>query len=264
MKILFKWYFGSNSVRLSRKGQEFDGILWLLNGAYIFATVVVVLITYWEILNLRSERTLRDYTHFNSTGAGFSDATDHQLKEHAKLDKSPNHKNLVGLLCDEIHIKKGLVCDKNTGNLIGFLDLGNVNNELLRYSNSDSGGESKLPLAKSVMFIMVRGLTSGFHFPYAQFPADSIKGSQLFLLFWKAVHRLEFMGFCVLSCTCDGATSNRRLYHLYLQNHNLTNTKYLTNTVRTTGTYTWSVTRLTSLRRFKTAFRQGLVGWVHV
>ena len=116
-----------------------------------------------KLLCLPSERTLRDYTHFNSTGAGFSDATDHQLKEHAKLDESPNHKNLVGLLFDEIHIKEGLVFDKNTGNLIGFVDLGNINNEFLRYSNSDSGGESKLPLAKSVMFIMVRGLTSGLH-----------------------------------------------------------------------------------------------------
>jgi len=154
-------------------------------------------------LCLPSERTLRDYTHFNSTGAGFSDATDCQLKEHAKLDESPNHKNLVGLLFDEIHIKEGLVFDKNTGNLIGFVDLGDINNDFLRYSNSESGSECKLPLAKSVMFIMVRG---GLSFPYAQFPAESIKGSQLFPLFWEAVHRLEFMGFRILSCTCDGAT----------------------------------------------------------
>jgi len=67
---------------------------------------------------------LRDYTHFNSTGAGFSDATDCQ--EHAKLDESPNHNNLVGLLFDEIHIKERLVFDKNTGNLIGFVDLGDI------------------------------------------------------------------------------------------------------------------------------------------
>ena len=170
-----------------------------------------------KCLCLPSERTLRDYTHFNSTGAGFSDATDSQLKEYAKLDESPNHKNLVGLLFDEIHIKEGLVFDKNTGNLIGFADLGDINNDFIRYSNSDSDGESKLPLAKSVMFIMVRGLTSRLTFPYAQFPVESIKGSQLFPLFWEAVHRLEFMGFRVLSCTCDGATSNRRLYHLLTQ-----------------------------------------------
>ena len=69
-------------------------------------------------------------------------------------------------------------------------------------------------MAKSVLFIMVRGLTSNLAFPYAQFPVDSIKGSQLYPLFWEAVHHLECMNFKVLTCTCDGATSNRRLYHL--------------------------------------------------
>ena len=33
-----------------------------------------------KLLCLPSEHTLRDYTHFNSTRAGFSDATNHQLK----------------------------------------------------------------------------------------------------------------------------------------------------------------------------------------
>jgi len=59
------------------------------------------------------------------------------------------------------YIKEGLVFDKNAGNLIGFVDLGDINNDFLRYSNSDSGSECKLPLAKSVMYIMVRSLTSG-------------------------------------------------------------------------------------------------------
>ena len=58
------------------------------------------------------------------------------------------------------------------------MDLGDVNNDFLRYSNSETDCESSLPLAKSVLFIMVRGLTSNLTFPYAQFPVDSIKGSQ--------------------------------------------------------------------------------------
>ena len=166
-----------------------------------------------KCLCLPSEHALCDYTHFNSTGAGFSDATDSQLKEHAKLGESPNHKNLVGLLFDEIHIKEGLVFDKNTGNLIGFAGLGEINNDFIRYSNSDSDSESNLHLAKSVMFIVVKGLTSRLTFRYAQFPVESIKGSQLFP-FWEAVHGLEFMGFRVLPCTCDGATKIVPLAHI--------------------------------------------------
>ncbi|XP_065883726.1 uncharacterized protein [Dysidea avara] len=167
-----------------------------------------------KCLHLPSERTLQDYTHFNTTGAGFSAATDNQLREYARLSATPNHKNNVGLLFDEMHIKEGLVFSKNTGNLVGFVNLGDVNNDFIRYANSEADGESSLPLAKSVLFIMVRGLTSKLTFPYAQFPVDSIKGSQLYPLFWEAVHRLECMSFKVFTCTCDGATSNRRLYHL--------------------------------------------------
>lgn len=164
-----------------------------------------------KCLHLPSERTLRDYSHFNETDAGFSVATDDQLRECVKLSETPNRKSLVGLLFDEMHIKDGLVFNKNTGNLVGFVELGDINDAFIRYSNSET---NELPLAKSVLFIMIRGLASNLIFPYAQFPVESLKGSQLFPLFWEAVHRLECIGFHVLSCTCDGATSNRRLYHI--------------------------------------------------
>ena len=51
-------------------------------------------------------------------------------------------------------------------------------------------------------------------FPYAPFPVDLVKGPQLFPMFWEAVHWLECIGFSVISCICDGTTSNRRLHHL--------------------------------------------------
>jgi len=86
-----------------------------------------------KCLRLLSERTLWDYTHLNSTKAGFSDATDDQLREYARLDNIPNHKNLVGLSLDEMHIKEGFVFNKSTGSLVDFVDLGDIKNVL--YSN---------------------------------------------------------------------------------------------------------------------------------
>jgi len=108
------------------------------------------------------------------------------------LNDTPNHKNLVGLLLDEIHIKEGLVFNKSTRSLVGFVNLDDINNAFLRYSNSDNINE--LLLAKSVLFIMLRGLTSNLTFPYAKFPVESVKGLLLFPLFWEAVHRLECIG----------------------------------------------------------------------
>jgi len=74
---------------------------------------------------------------------------------------------------------------------------------------------SELPLEKSVLFTMVRGLTTNLTFPYAQFPVDSVDDLHFFPLFWEEVHWLECIGFCVMSYTCDGVTSNRELYHLF-------------------------------------------------
>ena len=168
-----------------------------------------------KCLQLPSQRTLRDYSHCNMSGAGFSTATDEQMREYVNPGETLSHKSLVGLLFNEMHIKEGLVFNKNTGNLLGFVELGDVDDVFIKYSNSESGSElSSVPLAKSVLFIMVRGLTSDLTFAYAQFPVESLKGSQMFPLFWEAVHRLECVGFHVLSCTCDRATSNRRLYHM--------------------------------------------------
>ena len=67
-----------------------------------------------------------------------------------------------------------LVFNKNTGNLVAFVDLDDINNDFICYSY-ESGCESSLPLAKSVLFIMVRGLTSNLTFAYAQFPVHSVK-----------------------------------------------------------------------------------------
>jgi len=67
---------------------------------------------------------------------------------------------LVGLLLDEMHIKEGLVFNKSTGSLVGFVNLGEINNAFLQYSNFDSDSINELPLAKSVLSIMVRGLAS--------------------------------------------------------------------------------------------------------
>ena len=83
-----------------------------------------------------------------------------------------------------------------SGALIGFADLGEVNTHLSAFERMLESDRSctKQPLAKS-MLLMVRGLFSGLQFPYA---CGSLKGDQMFHIFWKAVGRLERYGFRVL------------------------------------------------------------------
>ena len=97
---------------------------------------------------------------------------------------------------DEMHIKEGLVFDKHSGELIGFTSLGEMNDHI---ANLEKAGRTQTlePLAKSMLVLMVRGLLSGFKFPYAQFPCSSLTGDQLYNIFWEAVERLE--RYCLLS-----------------------------------------------------------------
>jgi len=39
----------------------------------------------------------------------------------------------VGIVLDEIHVKKGLYFDKHSGTLVGYFDFGEINNILLDY-----------------------------------------------------------------------------------------------------------------------------------
>ena len=105
----------------------------------------------------------------------------------------------------------------SSGALIGFADLGELNTHLCRFERllASDGSCAMQPLAKSMLVLMVRGLFSGLQFPYAQFPCSSLKGDQMFHIFWKAVGRLERYGFRVLGLTCDGLAANRQLFRMH-------------------------------------------------
>lgn len=82
--------------------------------------------------------------------------------EAAKLATSPDYHRLVILLIDEMHVKEDLVYDKHSGRMIGFVDLGNINNHLSRFEQSLTDDEHAMDdtpiLAKSMVAFMVRGL----------------------------------------------------------------------------------------------------------
>ena len=142
---------------------------------------------------LPSQRTLRDYSH---AVRAEPDEVDHQLFQAANLETSPAFHKLVCLLIDEIHVKEDLVYNKFTGKLIGFVDLGEINNHLTRFEQSlDEDDNTPSPvLAKSVVAIMVKGLFTNLKYPYAHFPCTSLVGE---CPFWNAVFHLEKLGFKV-------------------------------------------------------------------
>ena len=166
-------------------------------------------------IHLPSQRSLRDYTHHSSPVAGFSVDIDLQLIENAGLQSLQEFEKHVCLIGDEMHIKEDLVYDKVSGELIGFVNLGDIANHLQDLEQQlQTSNESSPPLATTVFVFMVRGLFIKLNFPYATFPAKSVSADQLLPLYLEAVFRLERNGFRVIGTTLDGYSANRRLINI--------------------------------------------------
>lgn len=170
-----------------------------------------------KCIRLPSQRTLRDYTHYIKASTGFSDDVDLQLAQAANTEHCAEHEKYVAIIFDEMYIKEDLVYNKHTNALVGFANLGDINTHLLAFEESlcTSPSNEVVPLAKTMMVLMVRGLCSGLEFPYAQFACSSVTGDLLFQPFWEAVRRLEFLGLKVVAATADGASTNRRFFRLH-------------------------------------------------
>ena len=109
-----------------------------------------------------------------------------------------------------------IVYNKHSNALVGFTNLGEINNHLLAFERSllDDTSSDKL-IAKTMTVMMVRGLFSHMEFPYVQFPCDKVSGDLLFQPFWETVRHLEFLGLRVIAVTADGASTNRRFFRLH-------------------------------------------------
>lgn len=146
-------------------------------------------------LRLPSQRTLRDYTHYVQAQTGFSDAVDKMLMDAAKVKSCPEREKCTLLILDEMHIREDLVFDKHTGTIIGFANLGEINEHLMQFEKSLLDDTPLPPQpAKTMLVFMVRGLFNSLQFPYAQFPCVELSGDLLYEPFWEAVQRVENCG----------------------------------------------------------------------
>lgn len=135
---------------------------------------------------LPSQRTLRDYTHYVQSSFGFSAETDQMLTTAAKVSTCPERERSVMLLIDEVHIKENLVYDKHSHNIIGFANLGDINEHLTEFELSLTSEQptNTQKLTMTIVVFMVRGLFNKLQFPYVQFPCHSLSGHQLYDPFW--------------------------------------------------------------------------------
>ena len=150
-------------------------------------------------IQLPSQRTLRDYTYYIKTSAGFSHDVDEMLMKAANVDKCAERNKYVILLFDEMHIRQDIVFDRHSRQIIGFANLGDTNQHLLDFEQSLVHTSRPAPKrAKTMAVLMVRGLFSKLQFPYAQFPSAELTGDLLYEPLWEAVKRIERCGLKVI------------------------------------------------------------------
>ena len=167
-------------------------------------------------LALPSKRTLYDYTHYTEAGTGFQVRVTEQLIEAAEREGlyDNSFKSYVGIIQDEVKIKEDLVYNKHTGELIGYIDLDRVSNELLNIGDAINQGQKQV--AKYMLVIMVRGICSGLQYPLAAFATAGITADFLYPIIWEAITIVQLtVGLKVLFICCDGASPNRKFFTLH-------------------------------------------------
>lgn len=112
--------------------------------------------------------TNRDYS---SNKPGFMDE---QLMSEVS-PSLPTSRRFIALLIDEMKVKEGLIYNKYSGEIIGFTNLSDINDELLQI---EQGGEQPA-VAKHVLILMVRGIMFKLEFPLAHFGTSDAAGDIL-------------------------------------------------------------------------------------
>ena len=75
------------------------------------------------------------------------------MRQDAKLDSLPESRKYVAILLDEMKVQEDLVYDKQSGEIIGFTNLGIINEQLLQAER-----EMGINYVKQILAITIRGI----------------------------------------------------------------------------------------------------------
>ena len=119
----------------------------------------------------------------------------------------------VVLALDEMKIKEDLVYDKHSSNIIGYVNLGNTEQQLLSLEQEVKDGVSQM--ATHMLQFMVRGICMHLDYPMAHFATNNLSSEQMYPIVWDVIGQLESIGLKVMVLTADGASQNRKLFRMH-------------------------------------------------
>ena len=117
----------------------------------------------------------------------------------------------VTLSLDEMKIQSDLVCNKNTGKLVGFTDLGEPGINIGTLKDFDD-------LASHVLVFYLRGIACDLKYSFSYFATKGLVAFQLMPIFWRAINILEITWkLHVIATVCDGASAHRNFFRIHSQ-----------------------------------------------
>ena len=151
------------------------------------------------------ENPVRLYTHWTTPHSGVQKE---YIEEFIRLmDVTSCVQKHCCLSMDEMKIKSGLVFNKHTGKLVGFVDLGSVNHEIELLANG--GSEPERALADQVFVFMARAVFEpSLSLPIAHYFSHKLKGklqhlpmheSLITLIYIIILHRSQNISTCMES-----------------------------------------------------------------
>jgi len=106
--------------------------------------------------------------------------------------------------------------NKSTGELIGYVRLDDVTNELMKLRTSISHSKGDIPVAQNLLVTMVRGITSNLRYPFAAYATKTLTANTLYNVLWECIEYIEIVaGLKVLYICCDGAVQNRKFFSVH-------------------------------------------------
>ena len=158
-------------------------------------------------LILPSERVLRDYKNYFKPKAGLNEENIQALREKVASFTAIQH--YVALVMDEMKIQSNLVFDKYTGDLIGFVDLGDPATNYATLGDEDV-------MATHALAFLVRGMCSDLKHVIAYYFTENVTSYQIMSVFWRIVGVLELsLRLRVVAAVNDGASANRKFFELH-------------------------------------------------
>ena len=142
--------------------------------------------------------------------SGFNPDILEQILEDINFDSLKKHEKNISIVFNEMKTQGNLVYKKSTGEVIGYTEMGDLNEEISEFSArccSPEAGTLNVSkrIATYVNVFTVRGICSRLCATFGHHVSTGFTANQLFPLVWEATRILECVGFKVRAWVYDKA-----------------------------------------------------------